>query len=178
MEKLMESLWLYFLQCHFTSHKCICNFIFHFIAQLLFTLQQKQKCLVHIKLYKCCCLHVSVFLFLCNKSVWNLLNAFMFFCSCRELPDDPVVQWSTALISSLILKHIQNYSISVVGNWRVSVRFKMTAVQPWSSDHWEALIYERVECTEKFFKKQETSVRLLQRFSETPAFHCSYFPIW
>ncbi|XP_059403157.1 N-acetylglucosaminyl-phosphatidylinositol de-N-acetylase-like [Carassius carassius] len=31
-----------------------------------------------------------------------------------ELPDDPAVQWSTALISSLILKHIPNYSISVV----------------------------------------------------------------
>lgn len=54
MEKLMaidrESLWLYFLQCHFTSHNCKCNFIFHFIAQLLFTLQQKRKCKVHIKL--------------------------------------------------------------------------------------------------------------------------------
>ncbi|KTF72226.1 hypothetical protein cypCar_00037938 [Cyprinus carpio] len=36
------------------------------------------------------------------------------FCSCRELPDDPAVQWSTALISSLTLKHIRNYSISVV----------------------------------------------------------------
>uniref|UniRef100_A0A8C2BW58 N-acetylglucosaminylphosphatidylinositol deacetylase n=1 Tax=Cyprinus carpio TaxID=7962 RepID=A0A8C2BW58_CYPCA len=32
----------------------------------------------------------------------------------RELPDDPAVQWSTALISSLTLKHIRNYSISVV----------------------------------------------------------------
>uniref|UniRef100_A0A673KK10 N-acetylglucosaminylphosphatidylinositol deacetylase n=1 Tax=Sinocyclocheilus rhinocerous TaxID=307959 RepID=A0A673KK10_9TELE len=32
----------------------------------------------------------------------------------KELPDDPAVQWSTALISSLILKHIRNYSISVV----------------------------------------------------------------
>ncbi|XP_016117574.1 N-acetylglucosaminyl-phosphatidylinositol de-N-acetylase-like [Sinocyclocheilus grahami] len=34
----------------------------------------------------------------------------------KELPDDPAVQWSTALISSLILKHIRNYSINVVGN--------------------------------------------------------------
>uniref|UniRef100_A0A8C1MBJ1 N-acetylglucosaminylphosphatidylinositol deacetylase n=1 Tax=Cyprinus carpio TaxID=7962 RepID=A0A8C1MBJ1_CYPCA len=32
----------------------------------------------------------------------------------KELPDDPAVQWSTALISSLTLKHIRNYSISVV----------------------------------------------------------------
>lgn len=32
----------------------------------------------------------------------------------KELPDDPSVQWSTALISSLILKHIQNYTISLV----------------------------------------------------------------
>ncbi|NP_001243584.1 N-acetylglucosaminyl-phosphatidylinositol de-N-acetylase [Danio rerio] len=32
----------------------------------------------------------------------------------KELPDDPAVQWSTALISSLILKHIQNYAISLV----------------------------------------------------------------
>ncbi|XP_051751607.1 N-acetylglucosaminyl-phosphatidylinositol de-N-acetylase [Ctenopharyngodon idella] len=32
----------------------------------------------------------------------------------KELPDDPAVQWSTALVSSLILKHIQNYGISLV----------------------------------------------------------------
>ncbi|KAK9974488.1 hypothetical protein ABG768_022581 [Culter alburnus] len=32
----------------------------------------------------------------------------------KELPDDPAVQWSTALVSSLILKHIQKYSISLV----------------------------------------------------------------
>ncbi|KAA0717335.1 N-acetylglucosaminyl-phosphatidylinositol de-N-acetylase [Triplophysa tibetana] len=32
----------------------------------------------------------------------------------KELPDDPTVQWSTALISSLILKHIKNYTISLV----------------------------------------------------------------
>ncbi|XP_051552573.1 N-acetylglucosaminyl-phosphatidylinositol de-N-acetylase-like isoform X2 [Myxocyprinus asiaticus] len=32
----------------------------------------------------------------------------------KELPDDPAVHWSTALISSLILKHIQNYNISLV----------------------------------------------------------------
>ncbi|XP_051971408.1 N-acetylglucosaminyl-phosphatidylinositol de-N-acetylase [Xyrauchen texanus] len=32
----------------------------------------------------------------------------------KELPDDPTFHWSTALISSLILKHIQNYNISLV----------------------------------------------------------------
>ncbi|XP_056126053.1 N-acetylglucosaminyl-phosphatidylinositol de-N-acetylase [Rhinichthys klamathensis goyatoka] len=32
----------------------------------------------------------------------------------KELPDDPAVQWSTALVSSLILKHTQNYGISLV----------------------------------------------------------------
>ncbi|KAG1937315.1 N-acetylglucosaminylphosphatidylinositol de-N-acetylase family protein [Pimephales promelas] len=34
--------------------------------------------------------------------------------TCGELPDDPAVQWSTALVSSLILKHTQNYGISLV----------------------------------------------------------------
>ncbi|XP_073696078.1 N-acetylglucosaminyl-phosphatidylinositol de-N-acetylase [Garra rufa] len=32
----------------------------------------------------------------------------------KKLPDDPAVEWSTALISSLILKHIRNFGINVV----------------------------------------------------------------
>ncbi|XP_065123164.2 N-acetylglucosaminyl-phosphatidylinositol de-N-acetylase [Paramisgurnus dabryanus] len=32
----------------------------------------------------------------------------------KELPDDPTVQWSTALISSLIIKHIETSTISLV----------------------------------------------------------------
>ncbi|KAI2664488.1 N-acetylglucosaminyl-phosphatidylinositol de-N-acetylase [Labeo rohita] len=43
------------------------------------------------------------------------------FCSCRALPDDPAIQWSTSLISSLILKSIRNYGISVVGEGEEAV---------------------------------------------------------